>query len=125
MRLLEIPQWMFDARAVFPIRLAASAVASCEALRELKELIGSGGATGTAKVLQAQHQSLSHTGGSDAKRSKVTSSSPVAAVSAAGFNAPVGEPSARDSPPARGASRALVTNAHRRCRTGSKTGSGR
>jgi hypothetical protein len=123
MRLLEIPQWMFDATTACQIRLVASAVASCEALRELKELIAPHGVTGTVKVLQAQHQSLSHTGGSDAKRSEVTPSNPVAAVSAADLNASLGEPSARDSLPDAGTPRAMVTSARRR--NSSEPGGGR
>jgi hypothetical protein len=49
MRLLEIPQWMFDASVVCLIRLATSPIASCDALRELKELISLGETT-TDKV---------------------------------------------------------------------------
>lgn len=120
MRLLEIPQWMFDAGAVCLMRLAASAVASCEALRELKELIAPRAATGDAKVLQAQHQSLSHTGGSDAKRSEVAPSSAVAAVSATDLSASLGEPSAGDSQSDPDASRAMVTSARVSKRGGSR-----
>lgn len=113
-RLLEIPQWMFDASAVCLIRLLASAVASCEALRALKELID-GGATSAGKVLQAQHQSLSHTGGSDAKRSEVTPSSPVAVVSATDSGTALGGSSTRGSTSGTGAARAMVASAgHRR-----------
>jgi hypothetical protein len=125
MRLLEIPQWMFDASAVCLIRLAASAVVSCEALYELKDLIAPHDATDTAKVLEGQHQSLSHTGGSDAKRSELTPSSPVAAVSATDLSASLGEPSARDSSSDRRTPRAMVTSARHRQRTGSKSGDGR
>ncbi len=120
MRLLEIPQWMFDASAICSIRLAASAIASCEALHEIKELIGPHGVTGTVKVLQAQHQSLSHTGGSDAKRREVTPSSAAATVSTTSLYASLGEPPARDSPRGPDRARALVTSARRRRRTGSK-----
>src|SRR5687768_13424325 len=70
MRLLEIPQWMFNAGTVCTIRLAACPVASGDALRELRGLI-SFGETATDKVIRAQHQSLVRTGGSDAKRSEV------------------------------------------------------
>jgi hypothetical protein len=60
-RLLEIPQWMFDASVVCLVRFASSPVACAEALRELKELIDRQGAVGGGEVLQAQHQGLSHT----------------------------------------------------------------
>jgi hypothetical protein len=115
MRLLEIPQWMFDASAVCLIRLAPSPVASCDALRELKELI-SLGETVTDKVIQAQHQSLFRTGGSDAKRSEVTPSSPVAVVSAAGHSASLGELAARSSTSDLGVGRTMAAGSHRRRR---------
>jgi hypothetical protein len=99
-RLLEIPQWMFDATAVCLIRLAASPIASCDALRELKELI-SLGKTANDKVIQAQHQSLFPTGGSDVKRSEVTRSNAVAVVSAADHSASLGELTARSWLPLR------------------------
>jgi hypothetical protein len=113
----EIPQWMFDASAVCLIRLASSPAASCEALRELKELIGPRGAIGNGEVVQAQHQSLSHTGGSDAKPSEVTPSKPTPAVSATDRNAALGELSRRGSAPGRGPSGAVAAGARRKRRT--------
>jgi hypothetical protein len=38
-RLLEIPQWMFDASVIRLIRFSLVPIASCEALREIQELI--------------------------------------------------------------------------------------
>src|SRR5690348_5506593 len=61
-RLLEIPQWMFDANAVCLVRFSSAALASCEALRERKELIGPHEEVSGGKVVQAQHQILSHAG---------------------------------------------------------------
>jgi hypothetical protein len=65
---------MFDASAVCRVRFSSSPLTSFEALRELKELIRPREAVGTGEVIQAQHQSLSHKGGSDAKPSEVTPS---------------------------------------------------
>lgn len=115
MRLLEIPQWMFDASAVCLIELAASPIASCDALRELKELI-SLGETANDKVIQAQHQSLFRTGGSDAKRSEVTPSNAVAVVSAADHSASLGELTARSSTSDIGVARTMVASSRRKRR---------
>jgi hypothetical protein len=73
-RLLEIPQWMFDAAVICVMRLAAAPRVSGEALREVKELIFSTAATGAEPVIQAAHQRLSHMGGSDAKLTEVCTS---------------------------------------------------
>jgi hypothetical protein len=75
-RLLEIPQWMFDVAAVCLMRIAVVPFASCEALRELKGLLLSTAVTGAETVIQATHQSLSRTGGSDAKLAAATASPP-------------------------------------------------
>ena len=108
-RLLEIPQWMFDAAAVCLIRLSASPVASCEALRELRELIGPHRAVGSAEVVQTQHQSLTHTGGSDATPTQATPSKPTDFVPPTGGNASLGESATRSSAPDIGAARETVT----------------
>jgi len=121
-RLLEIPQWMFDASRVCLIRLATTPVTSCEALRELGELIRLDGADNALKVLQAQHRSLARTGGSDAKRSTVTSGRSVAVVSAADGGSSMGEFAARDSPPSADSPRQMVTRRGRRKRIGGNRG---
>jgi hypothetical protein len=108
-RLLEIPQWMFDAAAVCLIRLSASPVSSCEALRELRELIGPHRAVGIREVVQAQHQSLTHTGGSDAKPSQATPSMPTDLVPSTGGSASLGESATRSSAPSLGAARETTT----------------
>jgi hypothetical protein len=107
-RLLEIPQWMFDASVVCLVRFGSAPLASCEALRELKELISPREAVGTGPVVQAQHQSLSHIGGSDAKPSEATPIKPTAAVPSTGRNASLGESATRGSLPDIGAARATV-----------------
>ena len=117
-RLLEIPQWMFDASVVCLVRFSSSPLASCEALRELKELIGPREAAGTGGVVQAKHQSLSHTGGSDAKPSEVTPSKPTALVPATDRSASLGESAARGSAPDLGTARAAVARLRAKRRAG-------
>jgi hypothetical protein len=113
-RLLEIPQWMFDASIVCLARFSSAPLASCEALRELKELIGPRDAVNAGEVIQAQHQSLSHTGGSDAKPSEVTPSKPTALVPSTDRDASLGESAARGSAPDPGTPRAAVTHPRNR-----------
>ena len=100
---------MFDAAVVCLVRLSSFPVASCEALRELKELISPRAAVGAGEVVQAQHQSLSKPGGSDAKPSEATPHKPTAAVPPPGYNAAVGEFAGGGSAPHSGAARATVS----------------
>jgi len=99
-RLLEIPQWMFDASVVCLVKLSSFPLASCEALRELKELISASEVVGSGEVVQPQHQSLSHTGGSDAQPSEVTPSKPTTAIPSTDRDASLGESATRGSMPA-------------------------
>ena len=108
-RLLEIPQWMFDASVVCLVKLSSFPLASCEALRELKELISASEVVGSGEVVQAQHQSLSHTGGSDAQPSEVTPSKPTAVIPSTDRDASLGESATRGSMPDIGAACATVT----------------
>ena len=117
-RLLEIPQWMFDAAAVCLIRLFASPVASCKALRELRELIGPHRAVDIGEVVQAQHQSLTHTGGSDATPSQATPSEPTDVVPSADDSASLGESATRSSAPGITAARETVTGRGTKRRAG-------
>jgi hypothetical protein len=116
---------MFDASVVCLIRLASSPVASCEALRELKELMDSRRAVGSGEVIQAQHQSLSHTGGSDAKPGQVTACKPTAVVSSNALNAPLAKSATGGSAPDRNTARTMVSSASSRRRTGNKPGGAR
>lgn len=104
---------MFDASVVCVVRLSSSPLASCEALRGLKELISL--REGTGEVIQAQHQSLSQIGGSDAKPSEVTPCKPIAAVPSVDGTALLGESTRRDSTAGPGAARGAIT---RRCAKG-------
>lgn len=54
-RLLQIPQWMFDAATMCGIRLSPSPVVDAGSLRELKDLLS---ATNTDSVVQGQHLSV-------------------------------------------------------------------
>jgi len=118
-RLLEIPQWMFDASVVCLVTLSSFPLASCEALRELKELISPSGVVGSGDVVQARHQSLSHRGGSDAQPSEVTPSKPTAVVPSTDRDASLGESAPRGSVPDIGSARATVA------RLRAKRGAGR
>jgi hypothetical protein len=91
-RLLEIPQWMFDASVVCLVRLSPFPPASSEALRALKELIDPRKAAVNSEVIQGRHPSPSRAGGSDAKPSEAASSKPTEAVPAAGHDTSLGEP---------------------------------
>jgi hypothetical protein len=124
-RLLEIPQWMFDARVVCLIRVTSSPLASDEALRELKALINSQRAVGHGEVIQAQHQSLSHQEGSDAKPSQVSPSQPTATVSSTAFNPSLAKPATRGSSSDRKPSRTMVSRTSARRHRSGKPGGAR
>jgi hypothetical protein len=124
-RLLEIPQWMFEASVVCLIRCAPSPVPSIEALREVKALISTGLPVDSGAVVKAEHQSLIHKEDSDATRKQVSAGRPDAPVQPADPNAPLGESSARRASASRGASGSLVAGGRRRRRRGDKPGGGR
>jgi len=92
-RLLEIPQWMFDARVACLTQLVPSPIASCTALQEVKALVSPRRLGASPEVVQAQHQSLCHAGGSDAKLSDVTQNKPTPL-----FHPPVASPRWSDLP---------------------------
>ena len=123
-RLLEIPQWMFEASVVCLLRLLPSPIPSVEALRELKELLGSGQPPNPDQMIKAKHQSLSLKGDSDATP-KNSPSKPTAVVQPADHHSPVGEPSIRHSTASPGASSTLAAVPRRRRHTGGKPGGGR
>src|SRR5882757_1515540 len=64
-RLIEIPQWMFDAASLCGVRWADAPTVSGEALLELKALLSSVGKQRDDLVLQAQQPSLARTGETD------------------------------------------------------------
>jgi hypothetical protein len=121
-RLLEIPQWMFDASVVCLVNLSSLPLVSCEALRELKELISPSEAVGIGEVVQARHQSLSHTGGSDAQPSEVTPSNPTAVVPSTDRYVWLEESAARGSLPDIGTARATLGLLRARARSEAQAG---
>src|SRR5437667_10187749 len=57
-RLLEIPQWMFDSVACRRMRLASAPMVGCGALLDLKALLRCASLPDSDVVLQGQHRSL-------------------------------------------------------------------
>ena len=80
-RLLEIPQWMFDSVACCHMRLAAVPTVSCGALLDLKALLRCASFSDRDVVLQGQHRSLLSPGGADAKITEPTESRSIQIVS--------------------------------------------
>jgi hypothetical protein len=112
-RLLEIPQWMFEASVVCLIRLSATPTPSIEALREVKALMVAGQTADPDPVVKAEHQSLIHRGDPDATSDQVSSSKPTSVVQSADDHAAMGESPAR-GPAA--SPRAVSSVAAGRCR---------
>ena len=81
MRLLEIPQWMFDSVACCRMRLATVPTVSCGALRDLKALLRYASFPDSDVVIQGQHRSLLSPGGADAKITKPAESGSIQTVS--------------------------------------------
>jgi hypothetical protein len=71
-RLLEIPQWMFDPATCCGMRLAAVPTVSCKALLDLKSLLQCTLLPESDVVLQAEHRCLLSPGGADAKVTEPT-----------------------------------------------------
>lgn len=81
---------MFDAALVCVMRLAATPLANCDAVRAVRSLIFGRAVTGAGIVIQAQHPRLSRIGGSDAKLTEVAASGANEAVSPAGRHTSLG-----------------------------------
>ena len=123
-RLLEIPQWMFEASVVCLVRLLPSPVPCIEALREVRELLRSGQSPNADLMIKAKRQSLTRKGDPDATP-KTPPSEPAAAVQSADHDATLGESSARHSAASPRASSPLAAVTRRRRHTGGKPGGGR
>jgi hypothetical protein len=80
-RLLEIPQWMFDSVACCRMRMATVPTVSCGALLDLKALLRCASLPNSDVVLQGQHCSLPPPGGADAKITRPTESRSIQTVS--------------------------------------------
>ena len=124
-RLLEIPQWMFEASVVCLIRLAECPIASIEALTELKALIVAGPAVDSDRVVKAKHQSLSHRGDPDATPDQVPPSKPTSIVQPADDHAAMGESPARRPAASPRAASSVAAGHRRRQHADGKSGSGR
>ena len=83
-RLLEIPQWMFDSVACCRMRLATVPTVSCGALLDLKALLRCASFPVSNVVLQSQHRSLLSPGGADAKIAKPTESRSIQTIARLG-----------------------------------------
>src|SRR5215472_4852020 len=80
-RLLEIPQWMFDSVACCRMYLATVPTVSCGALLDLKALLRCAPFPDSDVVLQGQHGSLLTAGGADARITKPTESRSIQTIS--------------------------------------------
>ena len=80
-RLLEIPQWMFDSATCSRMRPATVPMVSCGALLDLKALLRCASFPDSDVVLQGQHRSLLSPGGADAKITNPTESRSIQTVS--------------------------------------------
>jgi hypothetical protein len=98
-RLIEIPQWMFDAASLCGVRWADTPTVSGEALLELKALLSSVGKQRDDRVLQAQQPSLARTGETDAKVIKTATNGATEAISSADRLTLLGHTAERDPPP--------------------------
>jgi hypothetical protein len=98
-RLIEIPQWMFDAASLCGVRWADTPTVSGEALLELKALLSTVRKQRDDRVLQAQHSSLASTGETDAKVIKNAACGAIEAVPSADQGTLLGHTADRDPPP--------------------------
>ena len=80
-RLLEIPQWMFDSVACCRMYLATVPTVNCGALLDLKALLRCASFPVSDVVLQGQHRSLLTPGGADAKITNPTESRSIQTIS--------------------------------------------
>ena len=78
---MEVPQWMFDSVACCRMRLATVPTVGCDALLDLKALLGCALFSDSNVVLQGQHRSLLSPGGADAKITKPTEGRSIQTVS--------------------------------------------
>jgi hypothetical protein len=105
-RLLQIPQWMFDAAAMCGIRLASDPVVDAGSLQELKTLLSATSADG---VVQGQHLSVDDAGEDDAKIIQAAVADAAEALSSRGKNSGVERTAIGSSATSTSASRSTVT----------------
>jgi hypothetical protein len=80
-RLLEIPQWMFDSMACCRMRLSTPPTVSCGALLDLKVLLRCASFPDSDDVLQSQHRYLLSPVDADAKITKPTENHSIQTIS--------------------------------------------
>jgi hypothetical protein len=112
-RLLEIPEWMFDPAICLRMRVAAMPTVSCEALLDLRSLLECAPVPNTGVVLQAQHRSLLSPGGADAKVAEPQDPS-IHTVSATTEGSSLAGAASRNQTECGGASRATAARALRK-----------
>jgi hypothetical protein len=112
-RLLEIPEWMFDPAICLRMRVAAMPTVSCEALLDLRSLLQCAPVPNTGVVLQAQHRSLLSPGGADAKVAEPQDPS-IHTVSATTEGSSLAGAASRNQTECGGASRATAARALRK-----------
>jgi hypothetical protein len=67
-RLLEIPQWMFDATACYGMHLAPTPVICIETILDLKRLVAQATSESHDANIRLPHRSVESAGGANAKR---------------------------------------------------------
>jgi hypothetical protein len=67
-RLLEIPQWMFDATACYGMHLAPTPVICLETILDLKRLVAQATSESHDANIRLPHRSVESAGGANAKR---------------------------------------------------------
>jgi hypothetical protein len=87
-RLLQIPQWMFDAAAMCGVRLTSTPIVDSESLQELKVLLSATIADG---VVQVRQPSVDDAGDNHAKLIEATAAGTAAAFSSGRNNAELGQ----------------------------------
>jgi hypothetical protein len=92
---IEVPQWMFDIATCQYLSLLEGPVASISVLFELKQLLSKSLSEQPAAVMQADHHSLSNTGGAHAAFVEPASSAIQSVPTIVGRN-PLGGPAERD-----------------------------
>jgi glyceraldehyde-3-phosphate dehydrogenase/erythrose-4-phosphate dehydrogenase len=109
-RLLQIPQWMFDAAAMCGIRLESSPVVDAGSLQELKTLLST---MSTDGVVQGQQSSADNAGEKDAKTIKAVATGTPEALPSRGNNAGVEHTGGGSSATSTSASRSTVARSGR------------
>jgi len=96
-RLLEVPQWMFEATACCRMVLATTASVSVQTLRDLAQLIRALQGPDEVGVLQGEHPTLPDPGGARAKPKTSRNWQAVDHVSSSAADAAVGKHAHRSS----------------------------